>query len=782
MRLEDLYGERRWVCYGTDKIPVDPISGRYASTTNPSTWGTHDQATATMLRRGLAGVGIVLTGDGIVGIDLDDCIKPKEGAEGTEYTAEPYARYLLGLAPSYAELSPSGTGIHILGLATIPKAIKTHLNGIGVEVYDRARYLTVTEQPVAGHDIAMVNIQHIVDAVADEIDELAKPKPTVHTDAPVGTTDRWIETIVQRRIDAAVEMVTAAPDGTRHNTRLRAARLIGGYLEAAQREGVTVVTDDEAIRILMEARPPSQGSQRSERRAIEAGIAYGRSAPVELPKPTAPIPKTKRTTTNTETVDEVAAVKESLTTDEDDVHLTDLGNGKRLVTACGDRLCYVSEWKQWLVWDGTRWARGDDAGVVKLAHAVVLGIYKTLADLPTLESREKAFKWAQASESAMRIDAMIKSARPYLTRRPGEFDTHPHLLNTANCTVDLRTMQTHPHTPADMLTRIVPVPYLDVSMSPRWATFLRTIFQGDDELIDYVQRAVGYTLTGQTDEHCLFFCYGDGANGKSTFMRALELISGEYSAVASVEALLEKRGDGDGATPTIAGLVGKRLATAQEMPDGKRFDESLIKSITGGDAITARVLYGSPFTFRPSHTLWITGNHKPRIVSTDVGIWRRIRIVPFTASIPADARRDSREFDAQFLEDASAILQWAVLGAYLWYQSGVGSCAAVDAATREYRGEEDLVARFVHTVCTVGPDTSVRKDRLYAAWKEWAEDEGERSASYKSQRWLVQQLLARKIAGRRDKHSVYGVGLVDDAHQDDESPRYTRGQMRRAEV
>jgi putative DNA primase/helicase len=781
MRLEDLYGERRWVCYGTDKIPVDPITGRYASTTNPSTWGTHDQATATMLRRGLAGVGIVLTGDGIVGIDLDDCIKPKEGAEGTEYTAEPYARYLLGLAPSYAELSPSGTGIHILGLATISKAIKTHLNGIGVEVYDRARYLTVTEQPVAGHDIAMVNIQHIVDAVADEIDELAKPKPTVHHDAPVGNADRFIETVVQRRIEAAVEMVTAAPDGTRHNTRLRAARLIGGYLEAAQREGVTVLTDDEAIRTLMEARPPSQGSQRAERRAIEAGIAYGRSAPVELPKPTAPAVKTKRTAISTAPVEQDAPVDEPATDDEEDVHLTDLGNGKRLVAACGDRLCYVSEWKQWLVWDGTRWARGDDAGVVKLAHAVILGIYKTLADLPTLEQREKAFKWAQASESAMRIDAMIKSARPYLTRKPVEFDTHPHLLNCANCTVDLKTMQTHPHNPEDMLTRIVPVPYIDVPISQRWAAFLRTVFQGDDELTDYVQRAVGYTLTGQTDEHCLFFCYGDGANGKSTFMRALELISGEYSAVASVEALLEKRGDGDGATPTIAGLVGKRLAMAQEMPDGKRFDESLIKSITGGDAITARVLYGSPFTFRPSHTLWITGNHKPRIVSTDTGIWRRIRIVPFTASIPADQRRDSREFDAQFAEDASAILQWAVLGAYLWYQSGVGSCAAVDAATRDYRGEEDLVARFVQAVCVTGEDKRVSQASLYAAWKEWAEDEGERSASYKSQRWLVYNLSVRKLA-HVEKRYLTGIGLVDALHgYQNEEPAMSKGAARRGE-
>jgi putative DNA primase/helicase len=446
-------------------------------------------------------------------------------------------------------------------------------------------------------------------------------------------------------------------------------------MESAEREGVHVLSDNDAINLLMKARPPAKHAEHKERLALVSGLQYGRAKPIDLPKPSAPIaPIAKKTlTVLTETTESVESIE-----DEETYHLTDLGNGQRLVRACGDKLCYVAEWKQWLVWDGQRWAKGDDAGVVRLAHRVALDIYTEIANEPDSDRRKDITKWAVASESAMRIDAMIKSARPYLTKAPSIFDTHAHLLNVANGTVNLQTMEMTAHDPAQYLTKIVDVAYNEKTpMSPRWAKFLRTIFDNDNELEAYVQRAVGYTLTGHTDEHCLFFCYGDGANGKSTFMKALEIISGEFSTTASIEALLEKRNDGDNATPTVAGLVGMRLATAQEMPDGKRFDESLIKSITGGDTISARMLYGSIFKFVPTHTLWLTGNHKPRITGTDAGIWRRIRIVPFTANIPEDQRRDSREIAKEFHEDASAILQWAVLGAYLWYKNGIGTCEAV---------------------------------------------------------------------------------------------------------
>jgi len=784
VNIADLKLQPRWVCYDANKAPIDVRTGKYAKSTDPSTWTTYDVAKAYADRRGLPGVGVVFNGDGIVGIDLDDALESiGEDDDGAPmYKRHAYAVHLMNLNKSYTEVSPSKTGIHIIGTATIPQSLKQPLEGIGVEVYATARYFTFTED-IIGDCEELNSIQDIVNQIFDDVELTKEPQPEPSHDlpAPQETPSKWIEAVINNRIKAAVKKVTNAPDGQRHIERIRAARLLGGYMVSAEREGVHVLSDNDAINLLMKARPPAKHAEHKERLALVSGLQYGRAKPIDLPKPSAPIAPIakKMPTVLTETTQSVESIE-----DEETYHLTDLGNGRRLVRACGDKLCYVAEWKQWLVWDGQRWAKGDDAGVVRLAHRVALDIYTEIANEPDSDRRKDITKWAVASESAMRIDAMIKSARPYLTKAPSLFDTHAHLLNVANGTVNLQTMQITAHDPAQYLTKIVDVAYDEnTPMSPRWAKFLRTVFNDDNELEAYVQRAVGYTLTGHTDEHCLFFCYGDGANGKSTFMKALEIISGEFSTTASIEALLEKRNDGDNATPTVAGLVGMRLATAQEMPDGKRFDESLIKSITGGDTISARMLYGSIFKFVPTHTLWLTGNHKPRITGTDAGIWRRIRIVPFTANIPEDQRRDSREIAKEFHEDASAILQWAVLGAYLWYKNGIGTCEAVENATTEYRGEEDIVARFLQTMCVTGESKRVAKTVLYAAWKEWAEDEGERGAAFKSQRWVLKQLETRKIVIAHDRRFVYGIGLVEEREEANETvSQVTRGQRRRAEA
>jgi len=249
--------------------------------------------------------------------------------------------------------------------------------------------------------------------------------------------------------------------------------------------------------------------------------------------------------------------------------------------------------------------------------------------------------------------------------------------------------------------------------------------------------------------------------------------------------LLDHRQDGEGATPMIAALVGKRFAMASEMPEGRKLNESRVKDITGGDAITARTLYGKPFVFNPSHTLWITGNHKPRITGLYVGIWRRLRILPFTAMIPEAQRRDPRDLEEMFYQESEAILQWMVFGAYLWYQNTLGTCTAVEKATTEYRGEEDIVARFLQQRCVMSPIAIASKSMLYDAWKEWAEDEGERGASFKSQRWLVQQLLTRygeSGAVSHNRSNVFGVGMIDEFRNAPVESTPNRAQIRRGEA
>ena len=763
--LDDLKPQARWVCYGPDKIPINPLTGGNASSTKPNTWGTYAQAVAWRDRHGMSGVGIMLTGDGVVGIDLDDCV---EDVTDSKIVLKPFARFLFGLAPSYAEISPSGRGVHILGSATISRSVKKHLHGMGVEVYSTARYFTVTEDTIGETD-ELCSVQDIVDAIADEL--TAAEAPVVVHDMPPTTTapDKWVAAIVMKRIDAGVRMIREAVDGTRHNTRYAAGRLVGGYMEAAERMGVRCVTDTEALGYLMAARLPQRGSERKERQAIAHGIAAGRLAPAIIPDRPAPVEVVK--SRENSPISGTEGAKRYV--------LSDIGNGERLRDAARDRLRYVEEWKQWLWWDGRRWERTTVLQVKELAHQVIRAMLRSSADGE--QTDQELAKWALKSEASARVDAMIEEGKPYLRAKPEEFDRHPDLLTVANGTVDLRTMQLRPHDAADMITKIVDVPHTETGLSTRWADFLRVVFCDDHELIDYVQRAVGYSLTGHTSEHCLFFCYGDGANGKSTFMRALEIIAGDYATTAQIDALLDHKGGGETASPNIAGLFGMRLAMAQEMPEGGRFDESRVKTITGGDTIKARHLYGKPFEFRPTHTLWITGNHKPKITGTDAGIWRRLRIVPFVANIAPEQRRDSREFEKIFQEDSSAILEWALLGAHLWYLNGLRSCKAVEDATATYKGEEDIIARFVQTMCVLGDDKRVGQTDLYLAWKQWAEDEGERGASFKSQRWLVYNLSFRKLV-HVEKRYLIGIGLVDTGHSyDHDEPAKSKAAIRRGE-
>lgn len=769
--LDDLKPQARWVCYDSQKKPVSPLTGKAASSTDARTWGTYAQAKALRERMKLAGVGIVLNGDGIVGIDLDKCIDYVD--ENENIVLKMFARHLYGLASSYAEVSPSGKGIHILGTATIAKSLKKQMRNIGVEVYETSRYFTVTED-VISETTELRSVQDIVDAVFDEAAAMDAP-PIVHELPTLPNTtitdERWVRLIVEKRIEAAVRMVREAVAGERHNKRYAAGRLLGGYLAAGERHGVRLLTTAEAIQKLYDAQPPSPSSAVKERRAIEQGIISGRMDEIEIPNKPQQIEHAKKSPVAGSGATETA--KRYV--------LSDIGNGERLRDAAGDRLRYVEEWKQWLWWDGRRWERTTVLQVKELAHQVIRGMLRSAADGEATDT--DLAKWALKSEASARVDAMIEEGKPYLRAKPEQFDRNPDLLTVANGTVDMRTMQLRAHDPADMITKLVDVPLVETGLSTRWADFLRVVFCGDDDLISYVQRAVGYSLTGHTSEHCLFFCYGDGANGKSTFMRALEIVSGEYTTTAQIDALLDHKGGGEAASPNIAGLFGKRIAMAQEMPEGGRFDESRVKTITGGDTITARHLYGKLFEFRPTHTLWVTGNHKPKITGTDAGIWRRLRIVPFVASISAAQRRDSREFEGIFQEDKSAILEWVLLGAYLWYQNGLGESQAVTQATTAYRGEEDIIARFVQTMCVVGPGKRVGQADLYAAWKQWAEDEGERAAAFKSQRWLVYNLTFRKLAVAQNRY-VEGIGLVDHVRSnsyDEDAVSKPKGAIRRGE-
>jgi putative DNA primase/helicase len=395
--------------------------------------------------------------------------------------------------------------------------------------------------------------------------------------------------------------------------------------------------------------------------------------------------------------------------------------------------------------------------VRQAADEAVRLIHVEAANTRDPDRRKEIARWALQSESRVRIVNMIELAKHRLAVSASELDGHPDLLPCENGVVDLRTGALQPHEPTLRLTKMVEVVYDPGAECPVWEAFLRLITCGDTDLAHFLQVAIGYSLTGRTDEQCFFLLYGQGRNGKTTFVEAIRRLAGDYATKISVEALLAHR-NGNGATPDVANLRGARFAVASEIPQQRSLNESLVKDLTGGDTLVARHLYGNPFTFTPTHKLWLFGNHKPTIRGDDLGIWRRVKMILFKAIIPATQQRPMSEVLAEFDQERSGILRWAVDGAIEWYRSGLPRCAAVDQASEDYRSESDLVTQFLAECCEAGVDCRVAKAELYATFRQWLSDQyGEKAPG---QRWLTTRLLQRGYQlGGHSRGEVIGLQL-----------------------
>jgi putative DNA primase/helicase len=364
-----------------------------------------------------------------------------------------------------------------------------------------------------------------------------------------------------------------------------------------------------------------------------------------------------------------------------------------------------------------------------------------------------------------RITSMISLARSELTIpvTPDQLDRDPWLLNVANGTLDLRTGKLREHRRTDLITKLAPVAYDPNAGCPTWMQFLEKVMGGDGELIAFLQRVVGYSLTGDTREQALFVLYGTGANGKSTFLATIGDLLGDYAKATPTDTLLVKPGS-EGPRNDVARLKGARFVSAVEAEGGKRLAEALVKQITGGDRISARFLYGEYFEFRPEFKIFLAVNHKPVIKSTDHAIWRRIKLIPFTVTIPNTAQ--DKTLPAKLRAEAPGILGWAVEGCLEWQRNGLGFPTAVVQATDAYRAEMDVFAAFLNesTIARAGAQTP--SSELYAAYLEWTEEAGVRFPITKQEFGV--RLKERGFIDRKGSHGTRvwrGIALRDDPEE-----------------
>lgn len=424
-------------------------------------------------------------------------------------------------------------------------------------------------------------------------------------------------------------------------------------------------------------------------------------------------------------------------TEPDTRPLTETGNAERLVDQYGQDIRFCHPWGAWMHWDGQRWKRDQTGTVRAWAKKVVRSIFDEVSKAETADERDAIYKFAKGSERSAARAAMVKLAEvePGIPILPEEMDRDPYLLNVLNGTVDLRTGELRPHDKADNITKLAPVYFDAEAECPTFLTFLDRVLP-DLEVRRFLRRITGYGMTGITSEQCLAFFYGQGANGKSTFLDTIQELLGDYAQTAAPDLLVSRGGDRH---PTeLADLFGARWVSSIEVDEGKRLAETLVKQMTGGDKMKARFMRTDFFQWSPTHKLFLAANHKPEIRGTDYAIWRRIRMVPFTVTIPVEER--DGKLGSKLLAELPGILNWAIAGCLEWQQHGLGIPEAIREATEEYRQEQDILGQFIEEHCVLDGQAFVNSGALFKVYTAWCEGNGSRP--------ITTQAFGRRLAER----------------------------------
>jgi putative DNA primase/helicase len=421
----------------------------------------------------------------------------------------------------------------------------------------------------------------------------------------------------------------------------------------------------------------------------------------------------------------------------------------------GRDIRYNAAWKKWIVWNGKHWETDESGALIHEKGLVMIrNFYAELLKSDDHKERIEIEKFGMISESVRRREAFVKAAQyiKELNIKSEDFDANPWLLNVKNGTIDFSTGEFMEHSQEEMITKVANVEYDQKADCPLWKKFIREIMDYKEELINFVQTAAGWALTGDTSEQTMFILFGSGANGKSTFLNTIMYILGDYATATPTETFMKK--SGDQTTNDIARLRGIRFVTTTEAEQGRRLSEPLIKKITGNDQMTARFLYGEYFNFTPTFKIWMATNHKPIIKGTDHGIWRRIKLIPFTTRI--EEENQDKHLEQKLREEANGILNWLVAGTERWKREKLRAPKIVLAATDEYRGEMDVIGNFMRDRCVQEKNATIRIRELYKAYSDWCEENREHPAS---ERILSMRLKELGFVQNRTAEARFWTGL-----------------------
>ena len=685
------------------------IDGTLAKSNDPSTWYSFDEVNR--VSNQFDGIGFFFTPP-YVGIDIDDVQEQVEAYQADDEVDNLVSEFIESLQ-SYAEVSPSGTGVHIIMKGQLPAKGRRRGN---VEIYDKGRFFTMTGNHIGGYngisddDYGKLGYLHNKYVLARETEK--KPNQNKGFGNDVSASDL---------IDFAKKSKTGQ----------RFSMLYDGGWEQfypSQSEADMAFANDLAF---WTARDPYKMDEifrmsslyREKWDEKRGDTTYGE---ITL--------NTAITNCQNEFVpvsEEPMFIIEDLDTkpvrkkDNKRYSYDDTGNAQRIVDNFGESILYNYSRKSWMYYKNGVWNL-DSVGRMKLITDKISEIIKK-EPLHAVEGDEKAieeatkmkFRHIKNSRSKSGKENMLSEAQHLLPATAEDFDKDKYLFNVQNGYLDLKTGQLHDHDRTKMFTRISNVEFTTNSDAPNWEKFIDEISCGRKEWVDYLQKAIGYTLSGSTKEQKMFVLLGNGRNGKSVLLNILNKIMGSYAMNITPQALMTQHNKGN-ATPEIAKLDGARLVTTTEPNEGDRFDEGLIKQITGGDKVTARFLHQNDFDYIPQFKLFMATNHKPYIRGRDEGIWRRMVIIPFDMNIPLE--KVDFELEKRMTDELPAILQWCIDGYIKYLKYGLEEPLCISSQRDEYRVEMDSIAAFIDETCIVSENSRVRASYLFKAYTSWAKE------------------------------------------------------------
>ena len=725
---------KQWVCWvGADKIPRNPYTGGNAMSNNPDTWSDFDTAVQACEKYHFDGLGFEFA-NGYFGVDLDKCIDNMDFCDEFVETLQ-----------SYAELSRSGKGLHIICKGKLPAGRRRHDD---VEMYEKDRYFICTGNLYRADYKEVVDCTESVKVLYAKYLQESQPRVNPVMQMPIMMDDT--EVIDKARNCRTGYLFAALYDG--HWQGLYSSQSEADLALCNQLAFWTGRDETQMDRLFR-----MSGLMRPKWNERRANSTYGAMTIAKACANCVNIYQPRDDDTSL-ALSLFGDGQVEVTTANKYYDMTDTGNAHRLYDRFGSILKYSYNRKKWLYWDGKAWKLDDGASIKKLSDTICEDIKKEGLRAPDEKTQADLLKWATRTASSRGKEAMIKECQHLedIPVAPDELDAYSDYLNVQNGIVNLRNGELIPHEASLLQSKICHTEY-DVTGEPPklWLKFLNDVTDGDKELQEYIQRCVGYSLTGSNGEQCAYFLYGMGNNGKSTFLDTIADLLGDYAANVQPETImLQKSFTGGGANSDIARLKSIRFVTSEEPTEGVRLNEGLLKQLTGGSRITCRFLYGDEFEYTPEFKIWIATNHKPVIRGTDLGIWRRIKLIPFEVTI----KNVDKNLRFKLRKEFPQILRWAVEGCIKWQQQGLNDPVSVQKATQNYKQEMDLLASFTEQCLIIDYECSDRilANEIFKLYIHWAKENNEFEMT--SQRFYRE--IGKKLPTKgRDGKGVYYTNI-----------------------